>query len=107
MPMATVYIETTVIIYHVATPSRDSIVAAHQQLPRTGWEQALPSSGSTRHRSSSRISHAGIGRDAARARPVAEFSVIGCPREVDGRRSVVLLRDRDQEKARIDFLHLP
>jgi len=38
----TVYIETTVISYHVANPSRDLIIAAHQQITHDWWESALP-----------------------------------------------------------------
>jgi hypothetical protein len=38
----TVYIETTVISYRVARPSRDLIIAAHQQITHDWWEMALP-----------------------------------------------------------------
>jgi hypothetical protein len=37
-----VYIESTVISYLTAKPSRDLIVAGHQQLTREWWERALP-----------------------------------------------------------------
>ncbi len=37
----TVYIETTVVSYHVARPSRDLIVAAHQQITQEWWERRL------------------------------------------------------------------
>lgn len=37
-----VYIETSVISYHTARPSRDLIVAAHQQITSDWWEKALP-----------------------------------------------------------------
>jgi hypothetical protein len=37
--METVYIETTIVSYLVARPSRDLIVTAHQQLTRQWWEQ--------------------------------------------------------------------
>ncbi len=37
-----VYIETTVISYLTAKPSRDLIIAAHQQLTYDWWEDALP-----------------------------------------------------------------
>ena len=37
-----VYIESTVISYLAAKPSRDLIVAAHQQLTRDWWDVALP-----------------------------------------------------------------
>jgi predicted nucleic acid-binding protein len=36
--MDTVYIETTVVSYLVAKPSRDAILAAHQQLTREWWQ---------------------------------------------------------------------
>ncbi len=37
-----VYIETTVISYLTSRPSRDLIVAAHQQVTREWWESVLP-----------------------------------------------------------------
>lgn len=37
-----VYIETSVISYLTAKPSRDLIVAAHQQITNEWWEYALP-----------------------------------------------------------------
>jgi predicted nucleic acid-binding protein len=36
--METIYIETTVVSYLVANPSRDSMLAAHQQLTRQWWQ---------------------------------------------------------------------
>ncbi len=36
--METVYIETTIVSYLVANPSRDAILAAHQQLTRQWWQ---------------------------------------------------------------------
>lgn len=36
--MKTVYIETTIVSYLVARPSRDLVLAAHQQLTREWWE---------------------------------------------------------------------
>jgi len=38
----TVYIETSVISYLTAKPSRDLIIAAHQQITSEWWETALP-----------------------------------------------------------------
>lgn len=37
--METVYLETTIVSYLVARPSRDLIVAAHQQSTRQWWDQ--------------------------------------------------------------------
>jgi hypothetical protein len=36
--MKAVYVETTIVSYLVARPSRDLIVAAHQELPREWWD---------------------------------------------------------------------
>jgi hypothetical protein len=36
--METVYIETTIVSYLVANPSREAILAAHQQLTRQWWQ---------------------------------------------------------------------
>jgi hypothetical protein len=41
--METVYIETSVVSYLVSRPSRDLIVAAHQQLTREWWDRRPPS----------------------------------------------------------------
>jgi predicted nucleic acid-binding protein len=37
-----VYVETSVISYLTAQPSRDLVVAAHQQITAEWWKQALP-----------------------------------------------------------------
>ncbi|MBI2952003.1 type II toxin-antitoxin system VapC family toxin [bacterium] len=42
MPKQSVYIETTVVSYLTARPSRDLIVAAHQQVTVEWWENVLP-----------------------------------------------------------------
>ena len=42
MGKASVYIETSVISYRTAMPSRDLLVAAHQQVTSEWWEQVFP-----------------------------------------------------------------
>jgi len=42
MEKQSVYIETTVVSYATARPSRDLIVAAHQQVTVEWWENVLP-----------------------------------------------------------------
>ena len=39
MMQSKVYVETTVISYLAASPSRDIVVAAHQQLSKAWWDQ--------------------------------------------------------------------
>lgn len=38
----TVYLETSVVSYRCSRPSRDLVVAAHQQITAAWWEQAMP-----------------------------------------------------------------
>jgi hypothetical protein len=38
--MVTVYLETTVPSYLASLPSRDLVIAAHQQVTREWWEKA-------------------------------------------------------------------
>jgi predicted nucleic acid-binding protein len=40
-PKLTVYIETSVVSYLTARPSRDLVIAAHQQITRDWWDTAL------------------------------------------------------------------
>jgi len=41
--MSLVYLESTVVSYYAARPSRDLIIAAHQQITIEWWESVLPS----------------------------------------------------------------
>jgi hypothetical protein len=43
MEKQSVYIETTVVSYLTARPSRDLVVAAHQQVTAEWWEKMLVS----------------------------------------------------------------
>jgi hypothetical protein len=36
--MRTVYLETTIVSYYMARPSRDLVIAARQQLTREWWD---------------------------------------------------------------------
>ena len=42
MNKQTIYIETSVVSYFTARPSRDLIVAAHQQITHDWWKKVLP-----------------------------------------------------------------
>ena len=40
--MASIYLESSVISYHVSRPSRDVVVSAHQLITHEWWERRLP-----------------------------------------------------------------
>jgi hypothetical protein len=107
MTRPTVYVETTVISYRVAAPSRDLIVAAHQQLTRTWWEQALPAL--EPYVSPFVLDEISRGDSTAardRLDAVATFSVLGAPPEVEDLARRYFDAIAIPAKARIDSFHL-
>ncbi len=42
MPKLRLYLETSVVSYLTARPSRDLIISAHQQITTEWWDSALP-----------------------------------------------------------------
>ncbi len=107
MPKPTVYIETTVISYRVALPSRDLIVTAHQHLTRAWWNQALPAL--EPYVSPFVLNEISRGDPAAareRLDAVAAFSVLGAPPEVEALARRYFDAIAIPAKARIDSLHL-
>ena len=101
-----VYIETTIVSYLVASPTRDIIQAAHQQITRQWWER--------RGRFDLYVSRAVVaearrGNPDAAARRLAALR--GIPRLAGGRRVVDLARDLVQRgtlpvQARMDAAHI-
>jgi len=101
-----VYIETTIVSYLVASPTRDIIQAAHQQITRQWWER--------RGRFDLYVSRAVVA-EARRGNPDAAARRLGAlrgiPRLAGGRRVVELARDLVQRgtlpaQARMDAAHV-
>ena len=74
----TVYIETSVVSYLTSRPSRDLVVAAHQQITREWWDQQLP--GLVPYVSDVVIDEASRGDAGASAQRMA--AIMGLPRLV-------------------------
>jgi predicted nucleic acid-binding protein len=103
---AKVYVETTIVSYLAASPSRDLVVAAHQQVTREWWER--------RDRfelfvSQAVVEEAARGDVAAAARRAALLSgipVLGLGPEVQEFASRLLRTNIVPTKASIDALHI-
>lgn len=102
-----VYIETTVLSYLTSRPSRDLLVAAHQQVTAEWWENGLPSFEA--FISPLVIEEASRGDEAAarlRLEKIAGYAILEINEDV--RRLAELYFDSIQiaEKARGDAYHL-
>jgi predicted nucleic acid-binding protein len=102
-----VYIETTVIGYRTALPSRDLIVAAHHELTREWWERALPKlEPFVSPFVIDEVSRGDPGAAKERLEAIASFSVLGVPVEVEELAQQYFTAIDIPERARIDSLHL-
>ena len=107
MPNPSVYIETTVVSYVTARPSRDLIVAAHQQVTMEWWENTLPHC--QPFVSPVVIEEAARGdREAAKLRleKIAGFPVLEVTNEVRELADLYFAHTQIPEKARGDAYHL-
>jgi hypothetical protein len=105
--MRTVYIETTVVSYLVARPSRDIVIAAHQQITRDWWAKALDRFAA--YVSVAVIAEAAKGdADAAKLRlaSIQKFDVLEVTAEVRDLAEFYLRELRVPEKAEADCYHL-
>lgn len=105
--MPTVYIETTVISYLTAQPTRDLIVAAHQQITREWWENVL--SEMEPYVSAivmDEISRGDPGAAADRLKNVSHFPLLEVIPEVHDLAEVYFSSIPIPEKARADSYHL-
>ena len=106
MKKAKVYVETTVVSYLAAAPSRDIVVAGHQETTRTWW--------SRRDRvelfvSQAVVEEASRGNAVAAARRMALLEgipVLGLTAEVDAIANQLLRGSAVPGKARIDAIHI-
>jgi predicted nucleic acid-binding protein len=104
---SSVYIETSVISYLTAKPSRDLIVVAHQQITNEWWENALP------HYDIfvspivlEEISRGDVNAVQSRLEKVSPFSVLEVLPEVRNLADAYFSALDIPEKARADSYHL-
>lgn len=103
----TVYIESTVISYFVAKPSRDLIVAAHQQITQDWWESALPFL--SPYISQFVISEISLGdavASSARLKAISSFPVLEMTPEIASLANLYFKAINIPAKARSDAFHL-
>ena len=107
MARPSVYIETTVISYLCALPSRDLIVAAHQQLTREWWDQAVPKLDPyVSPFVIDEISQGDAGVATRRLAAVASFPVLGVSADVGDLARRYFAAIDLPDRARTDSLHL-
>ena len=107
MSKQSVYIETTVVSYLTARPSRDLIVAAHQQVTEEWWENTLPLLDP--FVSPIVMEEASMGDEAAaklRLEKIAGFPVLEITDEVRELAELYFERIPIPDKARGDAYHL-
>ena len=107
MSKQSVYIETTVVSYLTARPSRDLIVAAHQQVTEEWWENTLPLLDP--FVSPIVIEEASMGDEAAaklRLEKIGGFPVLEITDEVRELAELYFERIPTPDKARGDAYHL-
>ncbi len=107
MPKQSVYIETTVVSYLTARPSRDLIVAAHQQVTEEWWENTL--SLLDPFVSPIVIEEVSRGDEASaklRLEKIVRFSVLEITNEVRDLAELYFKRIPIPDKARGDAFHL-
>ena len=103
----TVYLETTVISYYTAKPSRDLIVAGHQQITTEWWEKSLPKFDC--YISEFIIDEAERGDEEAskkRIDVVSQFPLLTVNDEIQKIAQTYFERLTIPEKARLDAAHL-
>lgn len=107
MPNASVYLETTIVSYLTARPSRDLVIAAQQALTRQWWERER---GRYRLFVSPYVIQEARGGDpelaAARTRILQELELLALNPEVEDLAGKILKVLDIPARARIDAFHL-
>ena len=102
-----VYIETTVVSYLTARPSRDLVIAAHQQVTLEWWDNALPRLDP--FVSAVVIEEGSRGEPEAaklRMEKISNFPLLEVTREVQELADCYFNQTQIPEKARADAYHL-
>ena len=103
----TVYIETSVISYLTAKPSRDLVVAAHQQVTHDWWDLALPKlEGFISAIVLEEIARGDPQAAQLRLQRVASFPILEIVREVHELAEAYFVAINIPQKARADAYHL-
>ena len=103
----TVYLESTVISYVAARPSRDLIIAAHQQVTHEWWEKALPQCEAfISPIVIEEISRGDLQAAQIRLDKIAPFSIVEVVLEVRNLADEYFNAVQIPEKARADAYHL-
>ncbi len=106
-PKPKIYIETSVVSYLVARPSRDLIIAAHQQITYDWWHEELPKFDAWV--SDPVIDEAGKGDSEAaqyRLQAIKEFPVLEENNEILELAQIYLTTISLPEKCRVDCVHM-
>jgi hypothetical protein len=101
------YLESTIISYLAAYPSRDLIVAAHQQITHEWWDRAR--SKFSNYISQAVLDEIGIGDPNAASRRlalVAELPILALTEEVESLAEEYLHKLRLPRGAQLDVVHL-
>lgn len=107
MNMPSVYIETTVVSYLTARPSRDLIVASHQQITHDWWTRVLPSCEPfVSPIVLEEISKGDAEQSRLRVEKLAGFSVLQVTDDVRTLAEIYFKEIDIPEKARADAYHL-
>ena len=102
-----VYIETTVVSYLVAKPSRDLVLAAHQEVTRDWWDNQRPLYDCVTSAETLREASAGDPLAAAeRLKALAGFPLIEIGSEVEAAALSFLETGAIPETMRADAIHL-
>jgi len=104
---ASVYIESTVISYLLARPSRDIVVAAHQQITAEWWKIALPKLDPfVSQFVINEISQGDAGASKERLKAVSGFSLLEITQEIEDLANRYFKKIHIPEKARADAFHM-
>ena len=102
-----VYVETTVISYLTSAPSRDLVVAGHQQLTREWWNEHLPDfEPYVSPAVMDEISRGDPEMARARLEAVAEFKILEVQAKIRDLADAYFERIQLPERARADSYHL-
>ena len=106
MAKSKVYVETTVISYLAASPSRDIVVAGHQETTRVWWSRLDRFELFVSQAVVEEASHGNASAAARRLVLLEGIPVLGLNAEIDAIANQLLRANAVPAKARIDAVHI-